>query len=454
MLFIAGILATIGGVLFAALPEVVRIDILVKLSEALSKGAMLASQEVAKTGLGIAQLLARGTLIGTVAVAGYTVVDKVADQRLQLPERQVNTLREYWPLIEEAGLESNTDPFMIAAVWRVEHSLTPTGPANGQGIGGFYSAVQAGEIFPVGKLSDEEILRQLTLIGKILHGKCRGVDIGYSTSSIESEDHMWERAECFATYNGSQSSLARGVYSSNGQVFNNLPGHPETNGLTICLTDGCSQVGTMRQDGYETSYRKLKAHVLSHPEWEGKVSDPILAFQRITDKISGELKGVSLALDAQRVLWEGQELVDEAYTKVVKPPPEGKLAWPGPEKSFIQFQYGYPGYAGFHNGVDIDTHGFKPFTVTSSSTGKVIYARDMDACNRGVVKIRWTKDIVISYVHLDPDTLKVAIGQEVSIGQVIGKVLNGTTTCSDGPHLHFMVIKNGNTVNPTRYLVR
>jgi len=458
MLFILAGLATIGGILFATLPEVVRQDILLKVMEALSKGAHSASEIVTKTGEGIVKFLLRGTIVGTVAVVGFSVLDMVADQRLQLPASQVQILKNYWPLIDEAARASDTDPYMIAAVWRVENSLLPTGPSNQQGIGGFYSAVQAGERFPVGEMSEGEILSQLTQIGNILHSKCPGVDISYTSQNNNSEDHMWSRALCFATYNGSQRTLVRGVYQSNGQVFNNLPGHPQTKGLNICLTDGCTRVGPMQHDGYETGYRKIRAHVVSHPQMTGgKVTGPIEAVIRITDKVSGELERMAMALDAITIAWKAQNLVEEAYVSVVKPPTEGKLAWPGPSNTWIQFAFGSPpGYSwsSFHNGVDIDAPGFRPFTVTSASTGKVTYAQYMDACNMGVVKVEWTRSKTVVYVHLDSDTLKVGKGDEVEIGQVIGTVYDGKTTCSDGPHLHFMLVENGIPINPQPYLER
>ena len=462
MLVLLGVVATIGGVFFLSLPEVVKNDIIVKVIKALSTGANTASVEVAKTGVGIVKFLLRGTVIGTVAVTGFTVLDMVADRNLQLQKPEVQILKEYWLMINEAGKGTNTDPYMIAAIWRVENSLSPIGPSNRQGIGGFYSAMQAGKSFPTGQLTDEEILRELKLIGEILHSKCRGVDIGYDSQGNLSENQMWSRAECFATYNGSQGSLRRGIYSSNGQVFNNLPGHPETNGLTICLTDGCTRVGTMQHDGYETSYRKIRAHVVSTPQLEGGVvTQPVEAAKRITDKLSGEFQRLSTALDAITAVWKAKSFVEQAYAAVSIPKPqeqqEGKLAWPAPENTWIQFQFGNPtGYThgDFHNGVDIDSPGFQPFTVTSASSGEVTYAQYMDACNMGVVKVRWTKELEILYVHLDPQTLAVAIGQEVSKGQVIGRVYNGKTTCSDGPHLHFMVQRNGIPIDPGKYLER
>jgi len=104
-------------------------------------------------------------------------------------------------------------------------------------------------------------------------------------------------------------------------------------------------------------------------------------------------------------------------------------------------------YAHFHNGIDLAA----PLgtAVLAAASGTITYAgRQSDGAV--VVKIRHDNGYTSLYAHLDP-SLPVAVGQQVSAGQTIGRVgLTGVTT---GPHLHFGLYSGGGTaVDPSSSL--
>lgn len=99
----------------------------------------------------------------------------------------------------------------------------------------------------------------------------------------------------------------------------------------------------------------------------------------------------------------------------------------------------------FHNGVDLAAYTGTPIIATRS----------------GIVSIAmysWSAGYYVAIDHRDGFESKymhmthyiVEVGQYVSAGQVIGYV--GSTGTSTGPHLHFGLYKNGNSVNPAEYL--
>lgn len=103
------------------------------------------------------------------------------------------------------------------------------------------------------------------------------------------------------------------------------------------------------------------------------------------------------------------------------------------------------GKESFHNGVDLANVQGTPIYAAKSGTVTV-------ATYNGVygyyVQINHGDGFSSLYGHMTHYI--VGVGQSVSAGQVIGYM--GSTGWSTGPHLHFTIYYNGNTVNPMNYI--
>ncbi len=128
----------------------------------------------------------------------------------------------------------------------------------------------------------------------------------------------------------------------------------------------------------------------------------------------------------------------------------GKMAWPTPGYTRITSDYGWRKHPilktrRFHTGTDIAApHGYK---IVAAEYGTVIDVSWHDAYGR-LIMIDHGGGIVTMYAHTSASLVKP--GETVAKGQQIGKI--GTTGWSTGPHLHFEVRINGDTVDPMTHL--
>lgn len=118
------------------------------------------------------------------------------------------------------------------------------------------------------------------------------------------------------------------------------------------------------------------------------------------------------------------------------------IAWPlrGPINSPFGSRWG-----SFHNGIDIG--GGIGSSYSAAASGKVVEA-GWGGGYGNMILIDHGNGVRTRYAH--SSKLLVSVGQHVEQGQSIGLV--GSTGHSTGPHLHFEVIINGSTVNPSSYL--
>ena len=121
----------------------------------------------------------------------------------------------------------------------------------------------------------------------------------------------------------------------------------------------------------------------------------------------------------------------------------GDWTWPVPVCHNV-----YQGYHSGHLAWDISSGPTPVFNTRCLAVdgGTIVYAGWY--YNYGYyVKIDHGNGLYTTYAHLN--SISVVQGQRVSNGQEIGRV--GNTGYSQGPHLHFEVIKNGVKVNPKNY---
>jgi murein DD-endopeptidase MepM/ murein hydrolase activator NlpD len=99
----------------------------------------------------------------------------------------------------------------------------------------------------------------------------------------------------------------------------------------------------------------------------------------------------------------------------------------------------------FHDGLDLKAAHGAP--VRAAAAGRVVSAR-FEPGYGNTITLRHGHGFTSRYAHLS--RFSVRAGQNVGRGEVIGAV--GSTGRSTGPHLHFMVLKNGQWCDPREYL--
>jgi murein DD-endopeptidase MepM/ murein hydrolase activator NlpD len=107
--------------------------------------------------------------------------------------------------------------------------------------------------------------------------------------------------------------------------------------------------------------------------------------------------------------------------------------------------YGGVSYAHFHEGIDIAAPMYSP--VVAAAPGRVVWVGHLPD-GAMVVLIAHTGGLVSLYAHLDDRIAppRVAAGDQVYLGQIIGFV--GMTGMTTGPHLHFVVWRDGELIDP------
>lgn len=134
--------------------------------------------------------------------------------------------------------------------------------------------------------------------------------------------------------------------------------------------------------------------------------------------------------------------VSKVGTKQVPAMGSGSLVYP--VVGVLTSAYG-PRWGSYHHGVDIGATTGTP--ILAADSGMVIF-RGWSGNYGYMIKLdHGGGNMVTLYAHLS--AFNVNLGDTVNKGDVIGYV--GSTGYSTGPHLHFEVLVNGESVNPLSY---
>jgi murein DD-endopeptidase MepM/ murein hydrolase activator NlpD len=127
--------------------------------------------------------------------------------------------------------------------------------------------------------------------------------------------------------------------------------------------------------------------------------------------------------------------------------PEG---WPLITGGVVTSKFGYrrhpiTGRSSMHKGIDIA--GKRGSDIVAMADGLVIFSGRKSGYGN-IVEIRHANGLETRYAHNQRNVVKE--GDLIRKGQVIAKL--GSTGRSTGPHVHFEVRRNGEAVDPMRYL--
>ncbi len=173
-----------------------------------------------------------------------------------------------------------------------------------------------------------------------------------------------------------------------------------------------------------------------------------------TREAAEEMRTLRVELNEQHVALEAHAVALAPYA--VMAPANG--AWMVPVQGELTQEFGPTGYRfepareyrgvyyrHFHEGIDIATAMYSP--VVAAAPGRVVWVGHLPD-GAMVVLIAHVGGLVSLYAHLDDRIAppRVAAGDEVRRGQIIGAI--GMTGMTTGPHVHFVVWRNGELIDP------
>ena len=204
-------------------------------------------------------------------------------------------------------------------------------------------------------------------------------------------------------------------------------------------TEQISRINTLAEDAYQTA---------------DAISGALEAAGLPVDKEDAKtgIGGPLVAIDSPEMFETKVRELDEALDMLERLKAEARsfpIANPAPGRS-ISSTFGVRkdpliGTPAMHSGMDFRAPAGSPARVTAP--GKVIKAGWYGGYGR-MVEVEHANGFSTRYGHLSKILVKE--GQTLAAGDTIGKV--GSSGRSTGPHLHYEVRRNGDALNPLRFL--
>ncbi len=180
------------------------------------------------------------------------------------------------------------------------------------------------------------------------------------------------------------------------------------------------------------------------PPQGGREPEPVRDYT--IKELASELGGIVVLIqDRQRKLDRIEDVITEK-TLTARSVPSG---WPV-HSGYISSRYGFRVHPirkvrSFHHGVDIASPRGTP--ILAVADGQVTFSGRKRGYGR-VIDIRHRDGLVTRYAHNNANLVKE--GQDVQKGQKIATV--GSSGSATGPHVHFEVLREGKSIDPTGFL--
>ena len=185
-------------------------------------------------------------------------------------------------------------------------------------------------------------------------------------------------------------------------------------------------------------------------ETKPKVSDDEIQAYVASSDVEGEALARSDAFStvslSEVAAEEGIKFSESLYTN----DPDAAIQWPFIVGVAMSSPYGQR-WGRLHAGIDLVPGNGAP--IQAIADGVVRKATEAGGAYGVTVYIDHVIDgqvVTSHYAHMQHGSLQVQTGQQVKVGDIIGKV--GNTGRSYGAHLHFEIIINGSTVDPLPWM--